>query len=170
MCRRGGIGRRPGLKIPWVVIPVPVRPRSPVPITSTSYRRGVEQLVARRAHNPEAEGSSPSPATKIISLKPSCPKGFSVLHFLEVDQENGKIWESINSIGSVKNVGVADTPKISEPLSFLKNHCFPTGSYGSICRCSICRIQAVLFDRMIRTAGLKLIYDTVARWSFDILF
>ena len=27
--RRGGIGRRPGLKIPWVVIPVPVRPRSP---------------------------------------------------------------------------------------------------------------------------------------------
>ena len=29
LCRRGGIGRRPGLKIPWVVIPVPVRPRSP---------------------------------------------------------------------------------------------------------------------------------------------
>ena len=27
--------------------------------------RGVEQLVARRAHNPEAGGSSPSPATKI---------------------------------------------------------------------------------------------------------
>ena len=26
-CRSGGIGRRPGLKIPWVVIPVPVRPR-----------------------------------------------------------------------------------------------------------------------------------------------
>ena len=25
--------------------------------------RGVEQLVARRAHNPEAGGSSPSPAT-----------------------------------------------------------------------------------------------------------
>ena len=25
---------------------------------------GVEQLVARRAHNPEAGGSSPSPATK----------------------------------------------------------------------------------------------------------
>ena len=29
VCRCGGIGRRPGLKIPWVVIPVPVRPRSP---------------------------------------------------------------------------------------------------------------------------------------------
>ena len=27
--------------------------------------RGVEQLVARRAHNPEAGGSSPSPATKM---------------------------------------------------------------------------------------------------------
>ena len=26
---------------------------------------GVEQLVARRAHNPEVEGSSPSPATKV---------------------------------------------------------------------------------------------------------
>ena len=30
---------------------------------TNTYRRGVEQLVARRAHNPEAEGSSPSPAT-----------------------------------------------------------------------------------------------------------
>ena len=27
--RRGGTGRRPGLKIPWVAIPVPVRFRSP---------------------------------------------------------------------------------------------------------------------------------------------
>ena len=26
--------------------------------------RGVEQLAARRAHNPKVEGSSPSPATK----------------------------------------------------------------------------------------------------------
>ena len=30
--------------------------------------RGVEQLVARRAHNPEAGGSSPSPATKTEAL------------------------------------------------------------------------------------------------------
>jgi hypothetical protein len=28
-----------------------------------SLYRGVEQLVARRAHNPEVLGSSPSPAT-----------------------------------------------------------------------------------------------------------
>ena len=27
-CRSGGTGRRPGLQIPWVVIPVPVRLRS----------------------------------------------------------------------------------------------------------------------------------------------
>ena len=37
--------------------PVPVRPRSPAPY------RGVEQLVARRAHNPEVRGSSPLSAT-----------------------------------------------------------------------------------------------------------
>ena len=42
-------------------------------------------------HNPEAEGSSPSPATTKNPLKPSCPKGFSVLHILEVDQENGAL-------------------------------------------------------------------------------
>ena len=37
--------------------PVPVRSRSPAPY------RGVEQLVARRAHNPEVAGSSPASAT-----------------------------------------------------------------------------------------------------------
>ena len=40
---------------------MPVRPRSPAPY------RGIEQLVARRAHNPEVVGSSPTPAT----IKPS---------------------------------------------------------------------------------------------------
>ena len=39
---------------------VPVRARSPAP---SSYR-GVEQLVARRAHNPEVAGSSPVSATR----------------------------------------------------------------------------------------------------------
>ena len=28
------------------------------------YHRGIEQLVARRAHNPEVVGSNPAPATK----------------------------------------------------------------------------------------------------------
>ena len=35
---------------------------------ATKYR-GVEQMVARRAHNPEVAGSSPVPATKKSSLK-----------------------------------------------------------------------------------------------------
>ena len=39
---------------------VPVRVRSPAP--PIQYR-GVEQLVARRAHNPEVAGSSPVSAT-----------------------------------------------------------------------------------------------------------
>ena len=42
---------------------VPVRVRSPAPSGTISYR-GVEQLVARRAHNPEVAGSSPVSATK----------------------------------------------------------------------------------------------------------
>ena len=37
--------------------------KKPLPLHSQMYR-GVEQLVARRAHNPEAGGSSPPPATK----------------------------------------------------------------------------------------------------------
>ena len=32
----------------------------------TEPHRGVEQLVARRAHNPKVAGSSPAPATKKI--------------------------------------------------------------------------------------------------------
>ena len=35
--------------------------------------RGVEQLVARRAHNPEAGGSSPSPATRTRMLRNQRP-------------------------------------------------------------------------------------------------
>jgi hypothetical protein len=34
-----------------------------IPLSPPSFYRGVEQLVARRAHNPEVEGSSPFPAT-----------------------------------------------------------------------------------------------------------
>ena len=53
---------------------VPVRSRSPAPI---SYR-GVEQLVARRAHNPEVVGSSPAPAT-INPLESDDSSGFLLL-------------------------------------------------------------------------------------------
>ena len=45
--------------------------------TFVVQNRGVEQLVARRAHNPEAGGSSPSPATKQDS-----PSGLSFFYRL----------------------------------------------------------------------------------------
>ena len=32
-------------------------------------RRGVEQLAARRAHNPEAAGSSPAPAIQLLVIQ-----------------------------------------------------------------------------------------------------
>ena len=69
--RNGGIGRRPGLKIPWDSPLVPVQARFPAPngFPQTNQYRGVEQLVARRAHNPEVVGSSPSPATILWSQK-----------------------------------------------------------------------------------------------------
>ena len=47
---------------------VPVRVRSPAPVFLIQYR-GVEQLVARRAHNPEAAGSNPVPATMDTTLE-----------------------------------------------------------------------------------------------------
>ena len=40
-----------------------------MPTFVVQSHRGVEQLVARRAHNPEAGGSSPSPATKTDTEK-----------------------------------------------------------------------------------------------------
>ena len=58
MCRSGGIGRRTGLKI----LRSPKDRTGSIPVFGTTYR-GVEQLVARRAHNPEATGSNPVPAT-----------------------------------------------------------------------------------------------------------
>ena len=36
------------------------------PSPSTFFYRGMEQLVARRAHNPKAGGSSPPPATNLL--------------------------------------------------------------------------------------------------------
>ena len=38
------------------------------PTRGAKYR-GMEQLVARRAHNPKAAGSSPAPATMIVNAK-----------------------------------------------------------------------------------------------------
>ena len=57
---------------------VPVRVRSPAPRFFQMKYRGVEQLVARRAHNPEVAGSSPVSAT----TGPWNRNGFGVFSFL----------------------------------------------------------------------------------------
>ena len=50
-----------------------------MPTFVVQSNRGVEQLVARRAHNPEAGGSSPSPATK--NRKTDTEKSVSVFSY-----------------------------------------------------------------------------------------
>ena len=60
---------------------VPVRVRSPAPPGTVQYR-GVEQLVARRAHNPEVGGSSPPSATNKKNRKTIVFSGFVVLFLL----------------------------------------------------------------------------------------
>ena len=60
VCRSGGTGRRTGLKILRDLPLVPVRFRSSAPYK----HRGVEQLAARRAHNPKVASSSLASATK----------------------------------------------------------------------------------------------------------
>ena len=59
-CRCGGLGRRPGLKIPWENIPYRFDPghRHQFHIAEWS------NPVARRAHNPKVVGSNPASATK----------------------------------------------------------------------------------------------------------
>ena len=52
---------------------------------ATKYR-GVEQMVARRAHNPEVAGSSPVPATTKRALK---RKDFNALFFLLLEKNAG---------------------------------------------------------------------------------
>ena len=48
LCRNGGIGRRPGLKIPWEQSRA-----GSIPVSGTIISRGRAAWSARRAHNPE---------------------------------------------------------------------------------------------------------------------
>ena len=74
--RCGGMADTGDLKSPGSDT-VPVRVRSPAPSGPSEYR-GVEQLAARRAHNPEVAGSSPASATSKVLI--SCEiRTFSVL-------------------------------------------------------------------------------------------
>ncbi len=56
--------------------------------------RGVEQLVARRAHNPKVAGSSPAPATK--KTLEEILKGF-LLHLISWGYETGSSMLSLRS-------------------------------------------------------------------------
>ena len=77
--RCGGMADTGDLKSPGSDT-VPVRVRSPAPSGSSEYR-GVEQLAARRAHNPEVAGSSPASATNKRNHKIIFLNGF-VIPFL----------------------------------------------------------------------------------------
>ena len=105
VCRSGEIGRRPGLKIPCDESHVPVRARFPAPILLFRFAgtarqtlfhpkrqyRGVEQLVARRAHNPEVVRFKSHPRNqhcepkKISVRKTQKPQGLS-LKGTKIDQ------------------------------------------------------------------------------------
>ena len=63
ICRSGGTGRRPGLKIPWVVIPVPVRFRSAALVKS---RRNVEFTAF--LFFSQQNGSAKSPCSPIFQF------------------------------------------------------------------------------------------------------
>ena len=82
---------------------VPVRVRSPAPPGTVQYR-GVEQLVARRAHNPEVGGSSPPSATilsdqnRYTHLKPLRNQGFQrfyALFFQSVFYRYARAFQSV---------------------------------------------------------------------------
>ena len=74
-CRCGGIGRRPGLKIPWENIPYRFDPghRHQFHIAEWS------NPVARRAHNPKVVGSNPASATKTKRKRCECISFFLFL-------------------------------------------------------------------------------------------
>ena len=108
-------------------------------------------MVARRAHNPEAVGSNPAPATKeshprqnalglLISTYPSDCNGSGDLPSVQVSAVRCtqialkpvyvQLRLDIKNKGSVKNVGVEDTPRISEPLSFFEKTLFSSAPTG----------------------------------------
>ena len=90
--------------------PVPVRPRSPAPY------RGVEQLVARRAHNPEVGGSSPPPAT-IKSLEIKRFQGFFLFSNRKVpDQVPGILCTKFGRFGGPNLVQSRRGMCLSSPL------------------------------------------------------
>ena len=67
---------------------------------ATKYR-GVEQMVARRAHNPEVVGSNPSPATHA-----------QIAQLVEQRTENPRV------TGSIPVLGIWDISSVGRALDF----------------------------------------------------
>ena len=60
ICRSGGTGRRPGLKIPWVVIPVPVRSRFAARLRALIHtNRSSFSILPQQSYTDPPSGSSP---------------------------------------------------------------------------------------------------------------
>ena len=84
-CSCGGIGRRTGLKIRRINLRAGSSPATSTTIwvqrtASISYR-GVEQLVACRAHNPKVAGSNPASATRSKTVKRLVLTVFAFINF-----------------------------------------------------------------------------------------
>ena len=78
----------------------------------TKYR-GVEQLVARRAHNPKVVGSSPSPATRSVTVVDtiSATVIFYLLPFLEC------FWHEIGDTPNIFDHKQIVCPDLMRPWS-----------------------------------------------------
>ena len=91
---------------------VPVRVRSPAPSGTIKYR-GVEQLVARRAHNPEVGGSSPPSATKSVTVVDTISTTviFYLLPFW------GCFWKETGDISNISSHKQIVCPDLMRPWS-----------------------------------------------------
>ena len=115
--RRGGTGRRIGLKIRWDESPVPVRSRSPAP--NEDIYRGVEQLVARRAHNPEVVRFKSHPRNHIERPKkmpPEKPRVSSV--FLVFSPFSSLFQKSVSNENKKMPIGKIDLWWGFEPMTY----------------------------------------------------
>jgi hypothetical protein len=91
---------------------VPVRVRSPAPSGPSEYR-GVEQLAARRAHNPEVAGSSPASATKSVTVVDTIST--TVIFYLFPFW--GCFWKETGNISNISSHKQIVCPDLTRPCS-----------------------------------------------------
>src|SRR3990170_3122589 len=79
-------------------------------------RAGWSSQVARRAHNPEVEGSNPSPATTEITLFPDLPLGHSANSQIDSHPKRGEnlaVRKQCRGIRIARIVRAADSRKLA---------------------------------------------------------